>query len=335
MKKISIIIPCRNEEKYISTCLTSLIEMDYPKNLMEIIVVDGRSQDRTLEIVHKYQLEYPFVRVIDNPKLFTPQAFNLGIKNASYELVMISSAHSSFDKNYVSEVLNALEILNCDGAGGVITTKVRSNSRKALSICEVLSNHFGVGNSKFRVGTDKPIEVDIVPFGIYKKSLIEVVGYYDERLIRNQDMELSKRIIENGKKIYLIPTAKSIYFARETYKELFANNFANGLWIPITVYITKKFSSLSLRHFVPLIFLLSLILPTVMMLVEPLAGIAALSSLSAYLILLALVSFKINNQRTSFFHIMYAFLVLHISYGIGSLLGLIRFDFLKKYLLNE
>ncbi len=330
METISVIIPCRNEEKYISSCLASFIEMEYPKDLMEIIIVDGRSEDKTLDIVKSFQSLYPFIKILENPDLFAPSAFNIGIKNATSEYIMIASAHSSFEKNYISEVLNAHKTFKCAGAGGILKTDVKNKSKKTLSICKVLSNQFGVGNSKFRVGTSKPASVDIVPFGVYKKSIFETVGFYNEKLKRNQDMELSKRMIEKGKKIYLIPTAKSTYFARETYKDLALNNFGNGFWIMPTVYITKKISSLSLRHFIPLIFLLSLILPLILITVEPLIGLISLLSFTAYTIVLSVISFRINDNATSFINIFLAFLVLHLSYGFGSLIGITRLDYLKK-----
>jgi glycosyltransferase involved in cell wall biosynthesis len=335
MENISVIIPCRNEEKYIERCLTSFIEMDYPKDSLEILLVDGRSEDRTLEIVKNFQLRYPIIKIIDNPNLFAPHAFNIGIKNATSEYIMIASAHSSFEKNYISEVLKALKTLNCDGAGGVLKTDVKNKTRKTLSICKVLSHQFGVGNSKFRVGTSKPISVDIVPFGIYKKSIFETVGYYNERLKRNQDMELSKRMIEKGNKIFLIPTAKSIYFARETYKDLALNNFGNGFWIMPTVYITRKISSLSLRHFIPMIFLLSIILPLIFMPVLPMIGLISFLSFTSYAILLSIISFKINDKTTRFINIFLAFLVLHLSYGVGSLTGITRLDYLQKQIIDE
>ena len=330
MEAISVIIPCRNEEKYIESCLTSFVEMDFPKDSLEIILVDGRSEDKTMEIIQSFQLRYPFIKIFDNPSLFAPSAFNIGIKNATSEYIMIGSAHSAFEKDYISEVLKALKTLKCAGAGGSLKTDAKNKTKKTLSICKVLSNQFGVGNSKFRVGSSKPVSVDIVPFGIYKKSIFETVGFYNERLKRNQDMELSKRMIEKGNKIFLIPTARSTYFARETYKGLALNNFGNGFWIMPTVYITRKISSLSLRHFIPLIFLLSLILPLIFLTVEPLIGLISLLSFATYTIVLSVISFKINDNTSSFINIFLGFLVLHLSYGFGSLVGITRLDYLKK-----
>ncbi len=330
MEKISVIIPCRNEEEYISACIESFLKMQLQNIELDIIVVDGMSTDKTLDILKTYSSKYQNIKVIENQKKITPIALNIGIKNATSKYIMIASAHSSFDNEYISEVIKAIKSLDCDGAGGVLKTDVKNKTRKTLSICKVLSNNFGVGNSKFRVGTNKPISVDIVPFGIYRKNIFESVGFYNERLKRNQDMELSKRLIEKGNKIFLIPSAKCNYFARETYKALALNNFGNGLWIPLTVFITRKFSSLSLRHFIPMIFLLSLTLPLILMIIKPIIGLIALLSFAIYSILLSIISFKLTDQSTSFFNILIAFLVLHISYGLGSLVGITKLSYLKK-----
>ena len=177
-KTVSIIIPCRNEEQYIEECMLSFIEMDYPNELLEIIVVDGNSSDRTRSLIEKFQKTYPLIKLIPNPKTFTPFALNIGIKSASGNFIMIASAHSSFSKNYIKDLVQAFEILNADGVGGVMLTEAKNKTKKNLSICKVLSNKFGVGNSLFRLGTDQPMQVDTVPFGIYKKDLLIKIGLY-------------------------------------------------------------------------------------------------------------------------------------------------------------
>jgi len=326
-KTVSIIIPCRNEERHIANCIQSLFDCDYPQKLIEILVIDGNSSDKTREIILQLQKRYDHLNLINNPDIYTSFALNLGLKNARNEFVMIASAHSTFAKNYISEIINSMERLDCDGAGGVLTTDVKIKTKKTLSICKVLSNKFGVGNSMFRVGTGNPLLVDTVPFGIYKKSIFESVGYYNVQLIRNQDMEFSKRLIANKKRIYLIPSAKCTYYARENYKDLAKNNFGNGLWIPKTIYVTKRLDSLSLRHFIPLMFLLSLLIPTLFMLKIPSLILISSSSLIIYLLTIIIVSFKIKDNSTNIKYIFWSFIVLHFSYGFGSLVGLFN---LKK-----
>lgn len=116
-KTVSIVIPCRNEEQYIEKCLSSFIEMDYPNELLEIIVVDGNSSDNTRNLVQEFQKKYSFVKLIQNHKLYTPFALNIGIKNAIGNFIMIASAHSTFSNNYIKNLVKAFEELNADGAG--------------------------------------------------------------------------------------------------------------------------------------------------------------------------------------------------------------------------
>lgn len=327
MKPVSIIIPCRNEEKYIENCINSFFEMDYPKHLLEIIIVDGMSSDKTQQIVMGLQSKNKNIKLILNPSIYTPHGMNLGIRSASNDYIMIASAHSIFNKNYLSELMLHMKELKCDAIGGVIITDVRNKTKKSLSICKVLSNKFGVGNSMFRIGTSFPIKVDIVPFGIYHKDLFETVGFYNENLIRNQDMEFSKRLIALNKEIYLIPEAICTYYARETFLALAKNNFGNGIWIPRTVYVTKNISSLSIRHFIPLAFMLTLIIPIPFSLIFHMSILIPLILLLIYLITISIISVTINTTETRFFNILWSFVVLHFSYGFGSLIGI--FDFKK------
>jgi hypothetical protein len=192
-----------------------------------------------------------------------------------------------------------------------------------------------VGNSFFRIGVDQVKEVDNISFGCYKKNVYFKIGFYDERLERNQDIELNKRLKKNGGKIYLIPDLFFTYYARETFSGIAMNNFQTGMWNILTVYLTKRIDSLSLRHFIPLLFLLSLLIPLILMIFNPLFGYIALNNLIIYFITLITVSLRIQNSITSLFFIIWAFIVLHFSYGFGSLIGLFRIVNVFKSNKNE
>ncbi len=333
MKKgVSIIIPCRNEKKYIAQCINSLIDNDYPKEMMEIIIVDGNSNDGTIEIVNELKNKYNFIKIINNPKQITPVALNIGIKNANFEYVMIAGAHALYSTNYISSLVENINKLEADGVGGMLITAVKNETPKSMSIAAVLSNKFGVGNSLFRVGVREAKLVDTVPFGLYKKALFEKVGYYDERLIRNHDIELSKRMIAHGCKIYLIPDLFCTYYARETFRDIANNNYKNGYWNILTTYYTKSFHSLSVRHFVPLIFLFSLILPLLLSLFFVRFWIYLfLVIFFVYNLFVTVASLKSNNKSTKFKFLFFSFYVLHFSYGIGSLVALFKVKTLFKH----
>jgi GT2 family glycosyltransferase len=190
-----------------------------------------------------------------------------------------------------------------------------------------------VGNSAFRVGTDTPKEVDTVPFGCYKREVFEKYGYYDERLERNQDIELNKRILSGGGKIYLVPDVTCTYYARESLKALAKNNYANGRWNILTAYYTGTLRSLSFRHFVPLLFVLSLILPLIGGIFYPKLLYIALLSSVGYIALAIIYGIRINDSGTNLFALLLTFTILHISYGMGSLVGLFEIvqNILKGY----
>ena len=194
MVEISIIIPILNEEKYIARCLDSIIESNFDKNKMEVLLVDGGSVDKTIEIIQTYQKRYHFFKLLHNPKKIVPIAMNLGIKEAKGEYIIRLDAHSNYPKDYFSKLIYWHKKLNADNVGGIWITDVVNKNIVSNAIKNVLSDKFGVGGSDFRNGVDKIKEVDTVPFGCYKKEIFDKIGYYDERLARNQDIELNKRL---------------------------------------------------------------------------------------------------------------------------------------------
>lgn len=325
MNHISIVIPIYNEEKYIRPCLESILSSDYPKDKMEVLLIDGMSSDNTKEIITDIQHRYPFIKLFENPKRIVPVAMNIGIRHAHGDYIIRLDAHSTYPSNYFSKLVNWHKKLNATNVGAPVITDVRNKTYKSNSIKKVLSSKFGVGNSSFRTGIRYVTEVDTVPFGCYRREAFKRYGLYDERLVRNQDIELNKRIINNGGTIYLIPEINSTYFARENFTALATNNFKNGLWNILTAYYTKSLGSLSLRHFIPLLFVLSVFTPLIL-------GVffhRELLLISAFIVIthfttLTLVSLRINDKETRFIYLMVSFYTLHFSYGIGSIIGIIK-----------
>lgn len=328
---LSVICPIYNEEKYIAKCIDSILAQDYPKDDLEVIFVDGMSTDRTREIVAEYTAKYPFIRLIDNPERIVPPAMNKGILASKGDVIMRLDAHATYASNYFSVLVKALDDYGADNVGAVCRTDVLNKTPKALAIKEVLSNKFGVGNSTFRTGVDKVMEVDTVPFGCWRRDVFDKYGLYDIRLVRNQDIELNKRILRGGGKILIVPDTYCTYLARENYKALAKNNFGNGKWNILTVFYTKQFDSLSIRHFIPLAFVLSLILPLLCSVIYWPIAFVALLSLLAYLGLVGAISAKLSiSKNLNFRYLIASFIVLHVSYGWGSLVGLLSLPFQPK-----
>lgn len=328
---LSVICPIYNEEKYIAQFLDSLLKQDYSKEDLEILLVDGMSKDKTREIVAEYIAKYPFIKLVDNPDKIVPCAMNRGIDAACGDIIMRLDAHASYQPDYFSVLVNGLKRLHADNVGTVCKTDVLNKTPKTLAIREVLGNKFGVGNSTFRTGIDHEQEVETVPFGCWPREVFEKYGKYDVRLVRNQDIELNKRILRGGGKIYILPDTYCTYLARETWHALAKNNYGNGKWNILTVYYTKMFSSLSLRHFVPLLFLLSLIVPLLLALIWWPFALVSAASILAYTGMLSVVSLKLAiEKKLNFFYLLITFFVLHLSYGWGSMVGLSIVPFIKR-----
>lgn len=328
---LSVIVPIYNEEKYIAKCIDSMLEQDYPKDDLEIILVDGMSKDKTREIVAIYTEKYPFIHLIDNPNRIAPWAMNLGIKEAKGDVIMRLDAHATYERNYFSSLAYGLSKYGADNIGAVCKTDVLNKTPKTLAIREVLSNKFGVGNSVFRTGIQGVQEVETVPFGCWKREVFDKYGYYDVRLVRNQDIELNKRIFHGGGKIVIIPDTYSTYLARETYSKLAKNNFGNGKWNILTVFYTGELKSLSIRHFVPLGFVLGLFLPLIVGIFWCPALFVTIAVLLMYILALSSVCVKLAiSKNLNFFYLLTSFTVLHVSYGWGSLMALLKLPFMKK-----
>ena len=328
---LSVICPIYNEANYIDKCIQSIINQDYPKDQLEVLFVDGMSVDNTRKIIKNYLSSVPYIRILDNPQKIVPFAMNIGISEAKGDVIIRIDAHTYYEKNYFSALVNRLYELNADNVGAVCKTDVLNKNDKTLAIREVLSNKFGVGNSIFRTGVDRVMEVDTVPFGCWKREFFTKYGLYDTRLVRNQDIELNKRIIRGGGKIYIIPDTFCTYLARETFAGIAKNNYGNGKWNILTVFYTKQFNSLSIRHFIPLCFVLSLILPVFLSVFYFPSVILTLLSLAAYLLLIGSISLLLSSSKQlKFFYLIISFFVLHISYGWGSFIGICKLPFLKK-----
>lgn len=327
--KVSIIVPTYNEETYIKQCVKSIIRNDFPKELLEVLFVDGMSEDGTREIICEYAKEFTYIKLVDNPKRIIPCAMNIGIRQANGRYIIRLDAHSVYPKNYISKLLKQKEKLRADNVGTAFIVEVLNKNRKSCSIKKVLSNKFGNGNGLHRVGVDKPTIVDTVPFGCYKKEIFNTIGYYDERLIRKEDSEFNNRLVRNGGIIYLLPDMKFTYYARETYSKLARNNYKNGLWNILTSYYTKSFYSSRLRHFIPLAFILSLFIPILLSLLKFFFIYVVLIIILAYNALVFYISYVSNDENTNIFALVLAFYILHFSYGIGSLMGIFKVIKLK------
>ena len=293
---ISVILPVRNEERYIAACVDSIFSQDYPAEKMEVIFVDGRSEDRTVEMLHAMQKDHPQIVVLDNPNRTVPYAMNIGIAHSSAPVIVRLDAHAEYPADYIRLSVETLLTQDCDNAGGVFETHGRGFMGEAIA--EMLKTPLGVGNATYRLTTEDGY-VDTVPFGCFKRELFERIGGFDERMTRNQDNELNFRIRKNGGKIYLNHNIRVQYYCRDT---------------------------MGVRHFVPLAFVLSTILLVLLTLLTRSMLFGGLLALEwgAYLLLDFFYSYTIAKEKGWKFLpveiILYP--AFHFAYGFGSLCGI-------------
>lgn len=316
----SIVMPIYNEELYISNCIRSLLKQDFDRELMEWIFVDGKSTDNTMSILKTYQSTYPkLIKIFENEQKTVPYAMNIGIKQAKGKYIIRLDAHAEYANNYISKCVELLDKNIADNVGGVLETK--GNGFTGKTIAKMLSSKFGVGNSGFRTFS-KDMYVDTVPFGAFKKEVFEKWGLYDERLTRNQDNELNYRIRKNGGKIFLSNDIHLSYYCRDSLKGIAKMAKNNGQWNIITMKLCP--GSMGLRHFIPMFFVLSLVLEFIFTFLFDLGKYIFFGEFILYFFLDFIFSIKLSKTILEFLYLILLFPVFHLSYGIGSIIGLIQ-----------
>jgi glycosyltransferase involved in cell wall biosynthesis len=324
--KVSIIIPCRNEEAYIEKCLQSIVETNYPKEKLEVFVVDGMSDDKTRSIIQDYAEKHHYIHLIDNKKQTTPFALNIGIQASVSDVKIILGAHATIDKDYIFHSVNILKNQpETACVGGVIENVYENNVSKVIG--KAMSSVFGVGNATFRTGGVDGY-VDTVAFGAYRSEVFDKIGYFDEDLVRNQDDEFNFRLIAHGYKIFLSNSIKSKYYVRASFKKLQKQYFQYGYW---KVFVNQKHQTITtVRQLFPALFVLGVFLGFFVVLFFPLMKYFYFMMLGLYVLLASYFSFKKSEKNVDFFAVIFSFLILHFSYGLGYLKGIVDFYIMYK-----
>jgi len=321
---VSVIIPCRNEKNFIAKCLDSIITQDYSKDNLEILVIDGMSEDGTREVIKEHVKKYSFVKILDNVKKFTPSALNIGMKAAQGEIIVRMDAHAGYEKDYISKCVSHLIESGADNVGGAIKTLPAKNTLEARAIAFCLSSSFGAA-SDFRVGSQEVKSVDTVFGGCFKKEIFQRVGLFNENLRRSQDLEFNLRIKKAGGKILLFPDIIVSYYPQATFENFFKHNLEDGIWSVYPLkFIKTKFK---LRHYLPLIFVAVLAPSFILGVFSGFFATIFFLTLFSYFLVASYFSFKIAIKENDFkflFLMPIAFFCRHFGYGLGSIKGLVK-----------
>lgn len=231
MIKLSVIIPCYNEQATIRDLLQALLEQDFSSEEMEVIIADGMSTDRTREEIAAFNSQYPqlAVEVIDNPARTIPSGLNRAIRAARGEFILRLDAHTSPRKDYLSRSITALEQGLGDNVGGICEMRPGSEGWIGRAIAAAVAHPLGVGDAGYRIGS-KARAVDTVPFGAFRRSLIDEIGGFDESLLANEDYEFNVRVRQAGKIVWIDPAIRSTYVARHNLSALSRQYWRYGYW---------------------------------------------------------------------------------------------------------
>ena len=326
---VSVIVPCRNEADWIRQCLESIVANDYPRDRLEVLVVDGMSDDGTRAVVTEYVAKHPIIRLLDNPKKNTPAALNTGIAAARGTIIMRMDAHVEYPSNYISALSQRLEESGADNVGGVCVTCPAKDTSLGRGIALGMSHPLGVGNSYFRIGTGEPCWVDTVPFGCYRREVFDRIGLFDEELMRNQDDEFNLRLIRAGGRILLVPDVVCRYYARDSLAKLWRMFYQYGYYKPL---VARKIGRvMTLRQLAPPAFVATIMVSGILATWNVWAS-AVLAALCCVYFSAIAAGTMLASRTHGWRPALMLFCVLptiHFSYGLGYLKGLVDFLLLR------
>ena len=315
---VSVVLPIRNEAGHIEACLERLLAQDYPRDRFEVLVVDGRSDDGTRDVVQRVQARHPDAALwlLDNPQRTVPPALNVGIRAARGDVIVRMDGHAVPTADYLSACVGALARSGAANVGGAVVAEGATPFGQAVALAT--QHPLGAGDAKHRIGGAAG-DVDTVPFGAFRREVFDKVGLFDESLVRNQDYEFNVRVRAAGERVHFDPSIRFAYTPRGSVGALWTQYLQYGWWKVETV--RRHPGSLRWRQAVPPAFVLGLI---VLLLAAPWSAPAALglvAALAAYLGAIGLASWRVARPPANPAGVLLAFVVIHFGFSLGFLLN--------------
>lgn len=320
--KFSFVIPVYNEAPHIDKVLESVAKQTYPRQEIEVICSDGGSTDGSDELIAKMNNGALSVQLLHNPQKIAAAGMNLGIREAQGNRIIILGAHTLLEPDFLIQNVRAALISSADCTGGSHANLSETRSGRAIGLA--MSSAFGMGGSRYRYSM-APSFVDTVAYGAYNRQVFKKIGLFDEEMVRNQDDEFNYRLLERGGKIYFDPRIRSQYHARSSLVKLWRQYFQYGYW---KVRVMQKHPrQMRLRQFVPPAFVAALIGSSMLAIFFPFSHVLLALVAGSYVLanLTASLRAAYKSRWSHLLLLPFAFATLHISYGVGFLVGLIKF----------
>ncbi len=318
---VTVIMPIRNEEKFIRRSLGAVLTQDYPGDRIEVVIADGMSTDQTRKQIKELGTKYPDIpiTIVDNPEQIVPHGFNRALQVAKGEIIVRVDGHTIIEPDYVTQCVDALQRTGYDNVGGRMDAVGETVFAQAVALAT--SSPFGVGGAKFHFSQKEEL-VDTVYMGAWHKSTFDKIGGFDERFIRSQDSEFNYRLRANGGKILLSPKIKSKYYARSSVSKLWKQYYQYGYYKVQVIF--RHPTQFRARQLVPPAFILGLLGGALIAPFVPTLRNLWLVGLVLYIFGNMAFSLRIASREGIQYlpGLLLVFPMLHFSWGLGFLDGL-------------
>lgn len=327
--KLSLIIVALNSEKTLNNALNCLKKQDYPHKEIEVILVDGLSTDMTKQKMLEFQAnETTFGRVVvkDNPGKYLACGWNVALKEVTGEIVLRVDAHTIFPNDFLSKNIKCIEGGESI-CGGKVMSVLEDKSQMNRVLLESENSMFGGGFTFFRRGEICKY-TNTLAFAAYKKEVFDVVGTFNDILVRTEDNDIHYRMQKAGYKFFFNPEIVSYRYCRSTFSQLVRQKYLNGYWVGLTMAVQPK--AFSLFYFIPLFFVLGLFFFSVLTILTPWPLVAYLSIYGIVLVLSLLAAVVKSGFYPTLLLLPFILCCLHFCYGLGTIKGLIMIPFWLK-----
>ena len=318
---VSIVMPVRNERAHIAASVQSALQVDYDPAKLELLAVDGMSDDGTRDLLADLAARHDRLRVLDNPERGQAAALNRGITAARGDVVVRMDAHAIYPPDYVRRCVDRLLTSGADNVGGVCVTVPAADTPVARAIAKALSHPFGVGDARFRIGANSPCWVDSVPFGCWWRTTLRDLGGFDTDLPHAEDDELNARLIRGGGRVLLDPAIAARYVARATLGQLVLMLFQYGYSKPFAAHRVGRVGTM--RQLAPPAYVLTLGASLALGTRWPIALAAGAGAIVAHLFVGCFLAFReartIGPAAATWLPV--TFTSMHLAYGWGYLRG--------------
>ena len=316
---VSILMPVYNEERSVADAIASALRQSVQS--VEVLVIDGRSEDATAGVVRSIAASEARVRLLDNPKRTIPSALNIGLAHARGDFVVRVDAHLTINATYIETGLKVLSDHPEVAAVGGCRVGVAS-SPTGQAVAAALSSPFGVGDSINHYATE-PQETDHASMGVYRADVLRAVNGWDEALRVNEDVDIDHRILALGNKIRYQPDMVMQWSVRETLRD-FGRQYRRYGRGKAGMVRKNGLQAVRLRHLAPPGLLVMLVGGAgAALLGRPRAAAALLAPYPAVLAV-AVTATDAPGRRTpaGTFRLAGAFASMHLAWGLGFIEGI-------------